>query len=200
MEIFAPVSSAAAKSDSEDSEEETKSSKSKKKSTASSASMFQTTTDKDKDKKTKKKGRFNQKILLHLSSEWHVCNKFAFIPAKAEESDDSDSEKEEKSKKKKGKGKKKKVAETGKMVWLFKLVSKRWANNQMFLLQERSPSPEIEFDDLEKFVMQPAPQGVTIKCRVTRDQRGMDKSLYPLYYLHLDNEKKVRVLSVFKLH
>lgn len=57
--------------------------------------------------------------------------------------------------------------------------------------QERSPSPEIEFDNLERFVMDPAPQGVTVKCRVTRDQRGMDKSLYPLYYLHLDNEKKV---------
>lgn len=59
------------------------------------------------------------------------------------------------------------------------------------LPQARSPSPEIEFDNLETFVLQPAPQGVTIKCRVTRDQRGMDKSLYPLYYFHLDNEKKV---------
>ncbi|KAM4741777.1 tubby-related protein 3-like isoform 2-T2 [Anableps anableps] len=87
---------------------------------------------------------------------------------KVEESDESDSEKEEKSKKKKGKGKKKKA---------------------------RSPSPEIEFDDLETFVMEPAPQGVTVKCRVTRDQRGMDKSLYPLYYLHLDNEKKTFLLA-----
>ncbi|KAM4583308.1 tubby-related protein 3-like [Fundulus diaphanus] len=87
---------------------------------------------------------------------------------KVEESDESDSEKEEKSKKKKGKGKKKK---------------------------ERAPSPEIEFDDLETFVMDPAPQGVTVKCRVTRDQRGMDKSLYPLYYLHLDNEKKTFLLA-----
>lgn len=68
----------------------------------------------------------------------------------------------------------------------------------MLLDQERSPSPEIEFDDLEKFVMQPAPQGVTIKCRLTRDQRGMDKSLYPLYYLHLDNGKKVRDLSLLQ--
>uniref|UniRef100_A0A8C5HSA5 TUB like protein 1b n=1 Tax=Gouania willdenowi TaxID=441366 RepID=A0A8C5HSA5_GOUWI len=58
--------------------------------------------------------------------------------------------------------------------------------------QERAPSPEIEFDNLEKFVLEPAAQGVTVKCRVTRDQRGMDKSLYPLYYLHLDNEQKVR--------
>ncbi|XP_063329583.1 tubby-related protein 1-like [Pelmatolapia mariae] len=88
--------------------------------------------------------------------------------AKADESDDSESEKEEKTKKKKGKGKKKK---------------------------ERSPSPEIEFDNLEKFVMEPAPQGVTVKCRVTRDQRGMDKSLYPLYYLHLDNDKKTFLLA-----
>ncbi|XP_038134383.1 tubby-related protein 1-like isoform X2 [Cyprinodon tularosa] len=87
---------------------------------------------------------------------------------KVEESEESDSEKEEKTKKKKGKGKKKK---------------------------ERSPSPEIEFDDLETFVMDPAPQGVTVKCRVTRDQRGMDKSLYPLYYLHLDNEKKTFLLA-----
>nr|XP_019952169.1 PREDICTED: tubby-related protein 1-like [Paralichthys olivaceus] len=95
-------------------------------------------------------------------------NKKTKKKAKAEDSDESDSEKEEKSKKKKGKGKKKK---------------------------ERSPSPEIEFDDLETFVMQPAPQSVTIKCRVTRDQRGMDKSLYPLYYLHLDNEKKTFLLA-----
>ncbi|KAK5622458.1 hypothetical protein CRENBAI_003233 [Crenichthys baileyi] len=86
---------------------------------------------------------------------------------KVEQSDESDSEKEGKSKKK-GKGKKKK---------------------------ERSPSPEIEFDDLETFVMEPAPQGLTVKCRVTRDQRGMDKSLYPLYYLHLDNEKKTFLLA-----
>lgn len=64
------------------------------------------------------------------------------------------------------------------------------------LYQERSPSPEIEFDNLEKFVMEPATQGLTVKCRVTRDQRGMDKNFYPLYYLHLDNDKKVRGLGV----
>ncbi|KAG9276928.1 tubby-related protein 1-like [Astyanax mexicanus] len=85
-------------------------------------------------------------------------------PAKAEESDESDSEKEEK-KKKKGKGKKGKK-------------------------EERPPSPVIEFDDLEAFVLQPAQQGVTVKCKVTRDKRGMDRGLYPTYYLHLDNEKK----------
>lgn len=68
----------------------------------------------------------------------------------------------------------------------------------LFLCQGRSPSPEIEFDNLEKFVLQPAPQGVTVKCRVTRDQRGVDKSLYPLYYLHLDNEKKVFITQAWE--
>ncbi|XP_061741198.1 tubby-related protein 1-like isoform X4 [Nerophis ophidion] len=86
---------------------------------------------------------------------------------KAEQSQ-SDSEKEEKSKKKKGKGKKKKT---------------------------RSPSPDIHFDNLEVFVLEAAPQGRTVRCRVTRDQRGMDKSLYPLYYLHLDHDKKTFLLA-----
>ncbi|XP_027002986.1 tubby-related protein 1 isoform X1 [Tachysurus fulvidraco] len=83
--------------------------------------------------------------------------------AKAEESEDSESEVTKK--KKKGKGKKGKK-------------------------EERAPSPVIEFDDLEEFVLQPAQQGITVKCKVTRDKRGMDRGLYPTYYLHLDNEKK----------
>uniref|UniRef100_A0A671L9X6 Tubby C-terminal domain-containing protein n=1 Tax=Sinocyclocheilus anshuiensis TaxID=1608454 RepID=A0A671L9X6_9TELE len=61
--------------------------------------------------------------------------------------------------------------------------------------EERPPSPEIEFDDLEEFVLQPAPQGTTIKCKVTRDKRGMDRGFYPTYYLHLDNDKKVFLLA-----
>ncbi|XP_060087533.1 tubby-related protein 1 isoform X1 [Heteronotia binoei] len=60
---------------------------------------------------------------------------------------------------------------------------------------ERAPSPIIEVDNLEEFVLQPAPQGVTIKCRVTRDKKGMDRGLYPTYYLHLDNDKKVFLLA-----
>uniref|UniRef100_A0AAY5EX12 TUB like protein 1b n=1 Tax=Electrophorus electricus TaxID=8005 RepID=A0AAY5EX12_ELEEL len=61
--------------------------------------------------------------------------------------------------------------------------------------EERVPSPVIEFDDLEGFVLQPAQQGVTVKCKVTRDKRGVDRGLYPTYYLHLDNEKKVFLLA-----
>uniref|UniRef100_A0A8D0HAA3 Tubby-like protein n=1 Tax=Sphenodon punctatus TaxID=8508 RepID=A0A8D0HAA3_SPHPU len=61
--------------------------------------------------------------------------------------------------------------------------------------EERPPSPVIEVDNLEDFVLRPAPQGVTVKCRVTRDKKGMDRGLYPTYYLHLDNEKKVFLLA-----
>lgn len=65
--------------------------------------------------------------------------------------------------------------------------------------EERTPSPVIEVDNLEEFVLRPAPQGVTIKCRVTRDKKGMDRGLYPTYYLHLDNDKKVSWVGVWGL-
>jgi len=54
--------------------------------------------------------------------------------------------------------------------------------------------PSIDVDDLEEFILRPAPQGVTVKCRITRDKKGMDRGMYPTYYLHLEREdgKKVR--------
>ncbi|NWJ03561.1 TULP1 protein, partial [Crypturellus undulatus] len=61
--------------------------------------------------------------------------------------------------------------------------------------EERAPSPPVEVDNLEEFVLRPAPQGRSVKCRVTRDKRGMDRGLYPTYYLHLDNDKKVFLLA-----
>lgn len=173
--------------DDKDSDGKEKKSKSKEKDKKKEpASMFQINEDKNsKSKKkaaksesddseeetksirSKKKSNSGSASMFQTSADKDKDKKTK-KKAKADESDDSESEKEEKTKKKKGKGKKKK---------------------------ERSPSPEIEFDNLEKFVMEPAPQGVTVKCRVTRDQRGMDKSLYPLYYLHLDNEKKTFLLA-----
>ncbi|XP_068125520.1 tubby-related protein 1-like isoform X2 [Hyperolius riggenbachi] len=61
--------------------------------------------------------------------------------------------------------------------------------------EERPPSPVIEVDNLEEFVLRPAPQGITIKCKVTRDKKGMDRGWYPTYYVHLDNDKKVFLLA-----
>lgn len=54
-----------------------------------------------------------------------------------------------------------------------------------------------EVEDLEDFAYSPAPRGVTVKCRVTRDKKGMDRGLFPTYYMHLEKEenRKVRGLS-----
>eukprot|EP00064_Thunnus_orientalis_P000999 superscaffoldBa00000061_g1000 len=48
--------------------------------------------------------------------------------------------------------------------------------------------PAIDVDDLEEFSLRPAPQGVRVKCRITRDKKGMDRGMYPTYYLHLERE------------
>ncbi|XP_060032969.1 tubby protein homolog isoform X2 [Erinaceus europaeus] len=59
------------------------------------------------------------------------------------------------------------------------------------------PSGDVEVQDLEEFALRPAPQGITIKCRITRDKKGMDRGMYPTYFLHLDREdgKKVFLLA-----
>ncbi|NIG58626.1 tubby protein-like [Pontoporia blainvillei] len=59
------------------------------------------------------------------------------------------------------------------------------------------PSVDVEVQDLEEFALRPAPQGITIKCRITRDKKGMDRGMYPTYFLHLDREdgKKVFLLA-----
>ncbi|XP_074476534.1 uncharacterized protein LOC141758781 [Sebastes fasciatus] len=57
---------------------------------------------------------------------------------------------------------------------------------------ERSTSP-MSVEDLEKFACRPAPRDVTIQCRVTRDRRGMEKGIYPTYYLHMEKEDGKRV-------
>ncbi|XP_067902420.1 tubby protein isoform X2 [Heterodontus francisci] len=55
----------------------------------------------------------------------------------------------------------------------------------------------IDVDDLEEFAIRPSSQGITIKCRITRDKKGMDRGMYPTYYLHLerDDGKKVFLLA-----
>uniref|UniRef100_A0A8D2B3V7 Tubby-like protein n=1 Tax=Sciurus vulgaris TaxID=55149 RepID=A0A8D2B3V7_SCIVU len=61
--------------------------------------------------------------------------------------------------------------------------------------EERAPSPPVQVDEPQVFVLQPAPQGRTVRCRLTRDKRGMDKGMYPSYFLHLDADKKVFLLA-----
>ncbi|XP_067913682.1 tubby-related protein 3-like [Heterodontus francisci] len=69
--------------------------------------------------------------------------------------------------------------------------SKKKSNNDSVI--SRAESPIVEIDDLEKFVLAPAAQGMTIKCRVTRDKKGMDRGLYPTYYLHLDTDESKKI-------
>lgn len=53
-------------------------------------------------------------------------------------------------------------------------------------------------DNLNAFVMQPARQKVHYNCKITRDRKGMDRGLYPTYFLHLEKGlgKKVRIFYV----
>lgn len=52
-------------------------------------------------------------------------------------------------------------------------------------------------DNLEEFVFTPAPQGATIKCRITRDKKGVDRNIFPTYFLHMerDDGKKVDLFT-----
>nr|XP_045368219.1 LOW QUALITY PROTEIN: tubby-related protein 1 [Camelus bactrianus] len=68
-------------------------------------------------------------------------------------------------------------------------------SNQKGKKEERAPSPPVEVDEPREFVLRPAPQGRTVRCRLTRDKKGMDRGLYPSYFLHLDTEKKVFLLA-----
>jgi len=63
-----------------------------------------------------------------------------------------------------------------------------------------SPTDEMPGDilgNLDSFVLQPAMQRVHYKCRITRDRKGMDRGLYPTYFLHLERDygKKVFLLA-----
>ncbi|XP_040886091.1 tubby-related protein 3 isoform X1 [Toxotes jaculatrix] len=59
-----------------------------------------------------------------------------------------------------------------------------------------SPTAEsslIDVANLEEFVLRPAPRGITVKCRITRDKKGMDRGLYPTYFMHMEREDGKRV-------
>lgn len=65
---------------------------------------------------------------------------------------------------------------------------------------ELSPNGDI-ITNLKDFVLKPAPDGVSIKCRVQREKRGMERSMFPTYYLYLEMEnvsKKLFMLAARK--
>ncbi len=55
--------------------------------------------------------------------------------------------------------------------------------------------------NLNEFIQKPAPDGMSVKCRVQREKRGMERSMYPTYYLYLEMEtisKKLFLLAARK--
>lgn len=51
----------------------------------------------------------------------------------------------------------------------------------------------VDASNLEEFVFRPAPRGITIKCRISRNKKGMDRGLYPTYFMHMEREDGKRV-------
>lgn len=52
-------------------------------------------------------------------------------------------------------------------------------------------------DTLTKFVLEPGPEDCSVKCKITRNCKGIDKGIYPTYFLHYeqDNGKKIFLLA-----
>uniref|UniRef100_A0A8C9M9F8 Tubby-like protein n=1 Tax=Panthera tigris altaica TaxID=74533 RepID=A0A8C9M9F8_PANTA len=50
-----------------------------------------------------------------------------------------------------------------------------------------------EVENLEDFAYSPAPRGITVKCRITRDKKGMDRGLFPTYYMHLEKDENRKI-------
>ena len=61
----------------------------------------------------------------------------------------------------------------------------------------RDYSPELT-ENLDDFVLRPAPQGHVMKCRITRDKKGVDRGIYPTYFLHLEKEDGKKVGTTLK--
>lgn len=55
-------------------------------------------------------------------------------------------------------------------------------------------------NNLSKFVTETVQKHLTMKCRITRDKRGVDRGIYPTYYLHLEKEddRKIFLLAARK--
>ncbi|GFT06306.1 tubby protein homolog [Trichonephila clavipes] len=55
-------------------------------------------------------------------------------------------------------------------------------------------------DDLPSFATEHCPEGVTVRCRISRDRKGMDRGIFPTYFLHLERQdgRKVFLLAARK--
>lgn len=85
----------------------------------------------------------------------------------------------------------------------FGIVAPEIIQNTSFIYNRSSMSSDMLESDaditnnLNAFVMQPARQKVHYTCKITRDRKGMDRGLYPTYFLHLEKGlgKKIFLLA-----
>ncbi|KAM9631967.1 LOW QUALITY PROTEIN: tubby-related protein 2 [Trichechus inunguis] len=49
----------------------------------------------------------------------------------------------------------------------------------------RAPGPRLG-EDMKAYVLRPALRGHAVQCRISRDKRGVDKGMFPFYYLYLE--------------
>ena len=70
-------------------------------------------------------------------------------------------------------------------------------DSQAFEREDIGSLEEILQQSVLDFVQAACPKGVTVKCRITRDKKGVDRGLYPTYYLHLERPdgKKMFLLA-----
>ncbi|VTJ66709.1 Hypothetical predicted protein [Marmota monax] len=67
-------------------------------------------------------------------------------------------------------------------------------------LLPRTPGPPglLLGEDLETYVLRPAQRGHMVQCCISRDKHGVDKGLFPIYFLYLeveDGRKETNVLG-----
>uniref|UniRef100_A0A7I5E846 Tubby-like protein n=1 Tax=Haemonchus contortus TaxID=6289 RepID=A0A7I5E846_HAECO len=80
------------------------------------------------------------------------------------------------------------------------VASDNWENVEDKPDVEEHTLPSEEFPaydeiaaNIEKFIQAPGKRNVVYKCSITRDKRGVDKGIYPTYYLHLEREDKKKI-------
>uniref|UniRef100_A0A0R3RTB7 Tub domain-containing protein n=1 Tax=Elaeophora elaphi TaxID=1147741 RepID=A0A0R3RTB7_9BILA len=61
------------------------------------------------------------------------------------------------------------------------------------ILVVENPDVNEIMTNLEIFVSSPARRNITYKCRITRDKKGVDRGIYPTYYLHLEKDEERRI-------
>jgi len=49
------------------------------------------------------------------------------------------------------------------------------------------------YENLSEFVLEPGPEDCLVKCRITRNNKGIDRGIFPTYFLHIDQDNGRRI-------